>query len=136
MSLTQRLSDQFAIGLSAVCAIHCVVLPVLMVMLPSLASLPLQNEAFHLWMVIIVVPTSVYALFMGCKQHKRYRLLVFGLVGIALLVSAVVIGEETLGIWEKVITLTGAMILATGHYLNFRECRKHSHCEHNHCSST
>lgn len=64
----QSIMDKFAIGLSLACAIHCIVLPVLLVMLPSLAALQLDDEAFHIWMVAAVLPSSIYALSMGCKQ--------------------------------------------------------------------
>ena len=70
----ENVTDKMAITLSIACAIHCLALPLLLLLLPSFMVLQLNNEAFHTWMVIIVLPTSVYALFMGCKQHKRYKI--------------------------------------------------------------
>ena len=78
MKTEQAITDKMAIGLSVACAIHCLFLPVVILMLPSIAALNLDNEAFHLWMVIAVIPCSIYALSLGCKQHSRYQFIVLG----------------------------------------------------------
>ena len=102
-----------AIGLSIACAIHCLALPVLIVMLPSVAALNLDNEAFHLWMVVAVIPCSVYALFLGCKEHNRRQLLVLAGIGLTMLVLALVLGEARIGeAGEKALTLLGAVLVA------------------------
>lgn len=130
MKNLQAVSDKFAIGLSLLCTIHCLAVPVLLVMLPSLASLQLDNEAFHAWMVLAVLPTSLYALTLGCKKHKRYRLVALGCTGLVLLVSAVLLGEEVLSeAGEKLVTVVGAGLVAWGHLLNFRLCRIHENCD-------
>ncbi|MFT7009817.1 MAG: hypothetical protein ACJAXJ_004371 [Colwellia sp.] len=125
MIKTKNVTDKLAITLSIACAIHCLALPLILLLLPSFVVLQLNNEAFHTWMVIIVLPTSVYALFMGCKQHKRYRLLFIGFLGLMLLVFAVWLGNEY---WEKVLTLVGSMVIAGGHYWNYRLCQQHRFC--------
>ena len=129
MISTQAFTDKTAMSLSLLCAIHCLASPLIIVMLPSLAALPLDGEAFHVWMVLAVIPTSIYALTMGCKQHKRYRLLIMGLVGLLFLLSAVLTGEAIIGeFWEKTLTVTGAAIIAFGHYWNYRLCRHEDYC--------
>ena len=89
----------------------------------NLLALQFDGEAFHLWMVLAVIPISIYALTMGCKQHKRYRLLGLGLIGLLFLLSAVVAGVGDF--WEQALTVTGAAIIAFGHYWNYRLCRRH-----------
>jgi len=124
MRNAQSITDQLAIGLSSLCAIHCLVLPILLTLLPSLTGLPLESEAFHVWMVIAVVPTSIYGLTMGCKQHKRYPLLGLGMIGITLLLLAIGLGEDRIGeIGEKGLTLLGAFLVATGHWFNYKLCK-------------
>jgi hypothetical protein len=119
----QTVADKLAISLSMVCAVHCLALPILLVAVPSLVASQLNNEAFHLWMVAAVVPSSIYALTLGCKQHKYYRLIALGGVGLVLLVLAVALGEELIGEFgEKALTLVGASFVAIGHFLNYRLC--------------
>ena len=131
MKKAQAVTDKFAIGLSLACAIHCLATPLLLAILPSMAALQLDSEAFHLWMIIAVLPTSLYALTLGCKQHKRNQLLIPGSIGLALLVLAFVLGEEWIGeVGEKSLTTLGAGFVAVGHWFNYRLCRieKHESC--------
>jgi len=120
----QQITDKLSISLSLLCAIHCLAVPVMLALLPGIAALQLDNEAFHSWMLWAVIPTSIYALTMGCKQHKRFRLLVVGGTGLALLILAVMLGEDIIGEYgEKTLTLIGASLVAAGHFWNFRLCR-------------
>lgn len=124
MKAAQAVTDKLAILLSLMCAIHCLALPALLVMVPSLTALQLDNEAFHMWMVIAVLPSSIYALTLGCKQHKRYRLLILGSIGLALLVLALALGEARIGeVGEKALTVIGAGLVAVGHWFNYRLCQ-------------
>jgi acid stress-induced BolA-like protein IbaG/YrbA len=63
-------TDKIAISLSTLCVIHCLSLPLLVALLPSFTVLSLHGEAFHFWMVVAVIPISLFALQMGCKKHK------------------------------------------------------------------
>ncbi|MFQ3262960.1 MAG: hypothetical protein ACI8WL_000009 [Polaribacter sp.] len=128
MKTEQAVTDKMAIGLSVACAIHCLALPVLILMLPSIAALNLDNEAFHLWMVVAVIPCSIYALFLGCKEHSRYQLFFWAFIGLVMLVLALVLGEERIGeAGEKIMTVLGASFVAVGHWLNFRLCHAQEH---------
>ncbi len=131
MRASQIFTDKLAIGLSMACTIHCLVLPILLIMLPSLAALNIHDESFHLWMAIAVIPTSLYALSLGCKEHKRYQLLYMGIIGLTLLISALILGEERIGeTGEKILTVLGSSLLVLGHWSNFRLCQtlQHKHC--------
>ena len=124
MYTAQAITDKLAICLSLMCAIHCLFLTSLLALLPSLVALKLDNEAFHLWMVVAVIPSSGYSLTLGCKQHKRYRLLILGLIGLTLLVIALVFGEDSIGeAGEKTLTVLGAGFIGVGHWFNFRLCQ-------------
>lgn len=128
MKKVRVLTDKAAIGLSLLCTFHCLALPLILVWLPSIATLQLDNEAFHLWMVLAVIPASAYALTIGCKQHKRYHLLVVGLIGLVCLISALAF-ESLLGeTGEKILTVLGAAIITYGHIRNYRLCQKADSC--------
>ena len=121
---SQSMTDRMAIGLSFLCTLHCLALPVLVALLPSLAAFSFADESFHLWMLVAVLPISVFALTMGCRQHKRYQVLGLGFFGLAVMVAAVVLGHDLLGeAGEKTLTVVGACIVAFGHYLNQKLCR-------------
>ncbi|WP_245929231.1 MerC domain-containing protein [Agarilytica rhodophyticola] len=125
----QTFTDKAAIGLSVLCTLHCLALPLLLASLPSAAALSLNNEDFHLWMVLVVIPTSVYALTLGCKRHKKYQFIAAGSTGLTLLVIAVVLGESLLGeTWEKILTVIGTAIIAYSHFKNFQLCQTKTSC--------
>lgn len=126
MKNIQIFTDKTAIGLSVLCAVHCLAFPLLVVVLPSVGAMQFDNEAFHIWMLVIVIPTSLYALIFGCKRHSRYGLLAFGVIGLSCLIMALTLSEAILGEWgEKILTLFGAILLVIGHYRNYRLCLAH-----------
>ena len=117
--------DKAAIGLSMVCAVHCLLLPVALVLLPALAANSFGDESFHSWMLLAVLPTSIFALTMGCRQHRNYSVMATGLLGLAILTLAILFGHDWMGeTWEKVATLAGALFIALGHFKNHRLCKK------------
>lgn len=128
MSSLRTITNSLAIGLSGMCFLHCLIIPLVIVLLPSLAALPLENEAFHLWIVLLAIPAGLYSLTMGCKQHKRYQLLALGAFGLTLLVLAVLFGESAGELFEKSLTVIGAIIIAYAHIQNHRLCKKTDDC--------
>jgi FtsH-binding integral membrane protein len=129
MNSFQSITDKTAISLSLACTIHCLVLPLIAVFLPSFIAIPLQDEAFHMWMIIGVVPVSAYALTMGCKKHKRYKILLVGSIGLLILSVVAFLGHELLGEdLEKTFTVIGAIIIAVAHIWNYRLCQHQNMC--------
>ncbi|WP_404341752.1 MerC domain-containing protein [Pseudoalteromonas mariniglutinosa] len=125
MKTTQGVVDRLAIGFSVMCTIHCFATPVLLGLLPSLAVLQLNNEQFHLWVLAVALPTSLLALSLGCKKHKRLRYMLCGGVGLVLMLLAVTAGEALLGeTAEKVLTLIGSFFVAIAHWFNNRQCQR------------
>lgn len=121
--------DKAAIGLSLVCAIHCLLLPIAVVMLPALAGTTIGDERFHQWMLWAVIPFSLFALTMGCRRHRDLRVLIPGLPGLALLTLSVLFGHDLLGqAGEKIASLTGASLIAISHLRNHALCRR-SQCD-------
>lgn len=125
----QAIADKTAISLSFICTLHCLAVPLTVALLPTMTAINLGDEAFHLWMVIAVIPTSILALSMGCKKHRDYRVLLLGISGLSLLILAAFFGHDFLGeSGETAATVLGAIFIAAGHLLNHRLCQR-SHCE-------
>lgn len=121
----QILMDKTAIALSTVCAIHCLLLPVFIIMLPALTTTFIGDEDFHRLLLWFVFPISALALTQGCRRHKNRTVLSFGILGLLLLSISVIVGHEVLGeAGDRLATVLGAIILAFGHICNYRLCRK------------
>lgn len=121
--------DKVAIALSLTCAVHCLLLPIALLILPTLAATTLGDESFHQWMLLAVLPTSLFALTMGCRRHRNMSVLTISLSGLATLILAAIFGHDLLGeSGEKVISLLGTSLIVIGHYKNHMLCR-HRQCD-------
>ena len=117
--------DRLAISTSALCALHCLALPLLLVVLPAVSTTIFGQESFHVLLLWLVIPLSVVALSMGCRRHKDRAVLLFGFVGLAALIAAASLGHDLLGeTGETVLTLVGAGAIAFGHLRNYALCRQ------------
>ncbi len=124
--VNSKTADKFAIGLSTICAAHCLAFPFIITLLPGFTILGLGGEIFHIWMLVLVIPTSLIALLFGCRKHRRFPLFILGTLGVTFLVVAVTIAETLLGdMGETVFTLIGAAILIGVHIWNYRLCKGH-----------
>lgn len=110
MRLTQEYSDKTAISLSALCLVHCLLVPSFLVFLSGYISLSYNNEFIHYAILFIAIPVSLYALITGVKNHKSFTYLYVGLSGILALVLAVTFGVQIWGeAGEKILTTIGAL---------------------------
>lgn len=131
MKNLQAIADKAAISLSFLCTLHCLALPILMLSVPTVTAMGLAGEEFHRWLLLVVVPTSLVALSMGCKKHNNLKVMAAGLVGLTILIAAAVVGHDLFGeLGEKALTVAGALAVAVGHYFNHRLCQTHDDC---HC---
>lgn len=135
MSTLQTNFDKVAIGFSALCLVHCLLLPVAVVLLPTVGLFTvLSDEVFHLAMVTLVLPVSAVALTLGCKQHRDWRVVTLGISGLLTLVLTAVFAHDYLGHeLEIVFTVIGAILVAACHIQNYRLCQAQGctdNCDH------
>ena len=125
MRTTQEYSDKTAISLSALCLVHCLLVPSFLVFLSGYISLSYNNELIHYAILFIAIPVSIYALIAGVKNHSSYTYLYVGLLGILTLILAVTLGVQIWGeAGEKILTTIGALLVAISHFKNYRLCRE------------
>ncbi|MEM1180341.1 MAG: MerC domain-containing protein [Acidobacteriota bacterium] len=124
----RAIADGFGIFGAAACAIHCIAIPVLLVVGAAVPSLFL-GETFHRTMLWLVVPSAILAFSLGCSRHKDRLVLILGAVGVIGLVASGTVLHDVVGEFgEKAGTLASAAILIFAHVRNFRLCRSDS-CE-------
>lgn len=122
--------DKFAIVLSLLCTLHCLALPLLILLLPTVSTVFLADESVHFYMVMMVLPISSFALWIGYKEHGSTRILLQGIFGLLLLSITVLLGHEQLGeVMEKLLTVLGSGFVCYAHYLNYKNCQRQENCD-------
>ena len=109
--------DYSAIGLSSLCFLHCLALPVLASVLP-LAGVWAEAEWAHKALVMMAIPISGYAAFVRGAQQQDRAFVSLVTVGLTLLLAAVFV--EGLHDFEKPLTAAGAVIVASSHIWRWR----------------
>lgn len=129
MNLNTQFVDKVAISISSLCVAHCLIFPLFVTILPSFIALGLVSESFHFWMIVSVVPSSIFALALGCKKHEQLNVFIIGVLGLSCLLLALVLGENMIGeMGEKSLTVLGALLIAAAHVKNFKLCRHQDNC--------
>ena len=117
--------DKFAVSTSAICALHCLCLPIILSVFPTLGATIFGQEAFHVLLLWLIIPLSFFTLSMGCRKHRSWLVAGLGLAGSTLLIATVFLGHDLLGgVGERALTLTGATAIAVGHVRNYLLCRR------------
>jgi hypothetical protein len=124
MTVIIRNLDRFAIALSGVCLVHCLLLPFAIALMPLLAIGVGSDEHLHELMLWVVLPVSLVGLLLGWRRHRRSDVLALGLAAMALLAFAGTWGHANLSqLVEVALTVPGSLALAVAHLLNYRQVR-------------
>ena len=112
---THRL-DRMAIGLSGLCAVHCVATTVLLAMLASAGGM-LGAPWIHEVGLSLAMLIGSFALGRGILDHGFMMPSAVGGLGLGVMAGALSLGH---GQTEALYTIVGVAILALGHDLNRR----------------
>ncbi len=111
--------DGFAIALSGLCLVHCLIIPVAVVLVPALSSVVLGTETTVHWVFLtLAVPTSCWALLRGFRRRRKAGALLAGMAGLLLMFLGV---SHLLDPGLEVpLTLVGVSMVVVAHVLNLR----------------
>ncbi len=106
---------------SLLCAIHCALLPLLIVLLPSLGIAAWLGEDFERGFVLFVTLLGVFTLGWGYRRHRQVRPLGLLLPGFAALWTGVLYTPLHHALLPHAITMTlGGMMVGLAHLTNLR----------------
>ncbi len=109
--------DRVAVGLSGLCAVHCLASAVL-VALASAAGGMLLHPIFHEVGLTVAIVLGAVALGRGIFEHGYMAPAVTGSFGLGIMAGAMQLPHGNGG--ETIWTLIGVAVLALGHDLNRR----------------
>jgi|TARA_B110000444_G_scaffold93565_1_gene88355 hypothetical protein len=125
----QRILDNFGLTISAACAIHCILLPILLILSPYIELTFITSHGFHESLMYFILPTSLIAFTLGCKRHNDDMVKLGGICGIFVLLIAIALHDfsEALSI---ILTLFASSLLIFTHLRNRTLCSNHDYSCH------
>jgi drug/metabolite transporter (DMT)-like permease len=166
MKESQRLQGFFpsldVVGATAsfLCAIHCLAMPVLLVVLPTVGLGFLLNESLERGFVIGSVALAVASTCWGFRVHRKSRVVWFSTIGSVFLLCATFghshstesahvhhdhaghdhhhhESDHPQSSWGGLaLLLGGAIFISSAHLLNRHFCKSCDHCDHGHDHAT
>ena len=115
--IRQRL-DRVGIGLSGLCALHCLASIVLV------SGLGLGGGFFfapdiHRWGLVVATLIAGVAIGWGAMRHKMAAPFVIAMTGLTFMGGALAVPH---GYKEAILTIIGVALVSLGHILNLRHC--------------
>lgn len=113
--------DKVGIWVSSLCAVHCLLLPIL----PLLASTVVGEEWFERTILMVSILVGFVSLLVSAiRQHGQYYPLLLMLAGGFVYWHKHELGHH----WEPLVITIGAAMIVAGHWLNLRLSRQCECC--------
>jgi hypothetical protein len=131
----QPLLSRLSIFLSSLCVIHCLSVPIVIILLPALSGF--FTETVETIFILSVVPISAFGFFPKWLAHKNYALLIGYFSSIAIMIISH-FGFHHFGshnhLTESIFLIIGAALLGVMIYKNNRHTHvcKNPHHHHHH----
>jgi hypothetical protein len=114
LTLSNGRLDRLAMGLSGLCAVHCVATAVLLGLLASAGGI-LGKPIIHEVGLTLAMIIGAFALGRGILQHGFIMPSAIGALGLGVMSGALSLPHDGR---EPIYTIVGVMIVALGHRLN------------------
>ena len=120
-----RLADLTGILLSLTCLIHCLALPLILLLAPALSRWIALPEGVHAAILLLALPAAAVAMRDGWRRHRRLVPAVFAVAGLSLLALGLAAHEGWIAVAnpaaaDRLLTSAGALALAAAHLVNWR----------------
>ncbi len=119
-----RLADLMGIGLSLTCLVHCLALPLIILIAPALSRWIALPEWVHAAILLLALPAAMMAMRGGWRRHRRLIPGALALAGLGLLALGLAAHEGWIAVADRTVadrllTSLGAVMLATAHVINW-----------------
>lgn len=109
--------DRVGIGLSGICAIHCLLVPVIVSLIPLWPAFEELHGFTHLIFFLAITPTVILSL---KNRHESLAATSFLAIGVLIIFLAWFFNETLGEFGEAGITLIGSLLLIRGHWINYK----------------
>lgn len=120
-----RGADLLGVGLSLTCLVHCLALPLVLLLAPALSRWLALPEGVHAAILLLALPAAAMAMKDGWRRHRRWPPAILAAAGLGLLALGLAAHEGWLAgvdpeAGDRLLTSAGALTLAAAHLLNWR----------------
>lgn len=124
--------DRIGITATSLCALHCILLPVLLPALPLLGLSFLADHAWEHFFLIVTAILGTFALFSGFrKYHKRIYPFYLLFLGVGIYWIKHDFSEEL----QPYFIILGASLIVAAHVINLKLCNNCKQCADEECKS-
>lgn len=120
-----RLADLTGIALSFTCLLHCLALPLLLLLAPALSRWIALPEGVHAAILLLALPAAAIAMRDGWRRYRRLSPAALAVAGLGLLALGLSAHEGWIeaanpDAADRLLTSIGALTLAAAHLVNWR----------------
>jgi hypothetical protein len=126
--------DKIGVIASTICAIHCTVMPFMLIVFPILSLSLFVSETFEWVFLSASLLLGVTSLCFGYKKHKSLRAFPWLASGLALIVIGRIMHQHTIHQKEmhidlyNIILFSGGILVALSHKINSLLCNTCTKC--------
>lgn len=118
--------DRLGVWITSLCAIHCLLLPILLPLAPLIASSFVASAWFERVILSASILVGFAALFIGFHKYHRQLYPLYSLtLGGLIYWNKHMFGEA----YEPITIGVGALFIISAHLVNLRLCKKCKQCE-------
>lgn len=122
--------DRIGIGVSGLCLIHCLFLPALILIVPAIGTL-FVDDMTHVILYSMIVVSAVASFIPGYQLHRQFLPIICAVIGFLFISFATFLAHPWLGHkWEAPIAICGSSVLILAHWLNHRSKHQCLKCNH------
>lgn len=125
----RRHADHAGTAASALCAVHCLLTPLLAGFYPAFLRLLPGDALFHRTLAVAIVIAGAIAFIPGYRLHRRLWPAALALLGITFTLAVAWFGESMPSMLELFVSIPGSVMLVTAHIANRTFCRRCETCK-------
>jgi MerC mercury resistance protein len=124
VSGSREWADKMGVWTSVLCAVHCLLTPVLISFSAVVAHFLPAEEKIHRSLAVLVALFGTIALFIGFRKHRRATILFLMMGGLGCIAGSAWLGDRLPShACEVAITMMGSTLMIAAHRLNHTFCR-------------